>query len=118
MAAEYQDYDYVEAGTVDAKDLPPLDATTRKIMKDEFSTGFVLTVIYFVFIFSIPIMNWFFPETAFSKFWGGMTFSWFVTTIVAMAIAFIIAFIHTTLYEKRLTKLENVQVTNQETKGE
>ena len=44
------DYDYVEAGTIDVRDLPPLDATTNKIMKDEFTTGLGLTIFYFILI--------------------------------------------------------------------
>lgn len=101
-----RDYEYVEAGTVDVKDLPPLDATTNKIMKDEFTTGFSLTVFYFILIFSIPIMNWFAPKLAFKKIFGGMTVTWFVTTVVMMVMAFIIAYVHTALYEKRLKKYE------------
>ncbi|MCL1695557.1 MULTISPECIES: hypothetical protein [unclassified Lysinibacillus] len=100
------DYEYVEAGTIDVKDLPPLDATTNKIMKDEFTTGFSLTVFYFILIFSIPVMNWFAPELAFKKILGGMTVTWFVTTVVMMVMAFIIAYVHTALYEKRLKKYE------------
>ncbi|UZN00352.1 hypothetical protein OL548_11915 [Lysinibacillus sp. MHQ-1] len=45
------DYEYVEAGTIDVKDLPPLDAATNKIMKDEFTTGLGLSVFYFILIF-------------------------------------------------------------------
>lgn len=104
MANEFKEYDYVEAGTIDYSSLPPLDAETERIMKSEFRTGSKLTVFYFIFIFSIPVMNWYFPTFAFSKFWGGMTVSWFVTSIIAMAMAFIIAYIHTTLYEKRIKK--------------
>ncbi|KOP79136.1 hypothetical protein AMS59_08890 [Lysinibacillus sp. FJAT-14745] len=100
------EYEYVEAGTVDVKDLPPLDAITNKIMKDEFTTGFSLTVFYFILIFSIPVMNWFAPELAFKKIFGGMTVTWFVTTVVMMVMAFIIAYVHTALYEKRLKKYE------------
>ncbi|WP_413365376.1 hypothetical protein [Lysinibacillus sp. 3P01SB] len=107
MAGDYRDYDYVEAGTVDVKDLKPLDPQIRGIMKGELSTGLVLTIVYFVFIFSIPIMNWFLPDLAFSKFWGGMTFTWFVTTVVAMIMAVVIAGIHTFLYERRLVKYED-----------
>lgn len=44
------DYEYVEAGTIDIKDLPPLDATTNKIMKDEFYR-FWLNGILFYFNF-------------------------------------------------------------------
>jgi uncharacterized membrane protein (DUF485 family) len=106
MAHEYSEYAYVEAGTIDVSELEPLDPTTEKIMKDEFSTGFKLSLFYYVFIFLIPILNWFASDFAFSRMWGGMTYSWFLTSIVAMAMAFIIAYIHTSLYEKRLEKYD------------
>ncbi len=104
MGADYKDYEYVEAGTIDVKDLPPLDSSTAEIMRGEFRTGSKLTLFYFLFIFSIPVINWYAPSFAFSKFWGGMTVTWFITSIVAMAMAFIIAYIHTSLYERRLHK--------------
>lgn len=107
MASDFQDYEYVEAGKINVKDLPPLDSTTNRIMKDEIITGATLTIFYFIFIFSIPIINWFAPDFAFSQFWGGMTVTWFFTSIVAMAMAFIIAYIHTALYEKRLLKYDS-----------
>ncbi|WP_286885572.1 hypothetical protein [Aneurinibacillus sp. UBA3580] len=107
MANEYTEYDYVAAGTIDVSELPPLDPETNKIMKDEFSTGFKLSLLYYAFIFAIPILNWFAPEFMFSRIWGGMTYSWFLTGIVAMAMAFIIAYIHTALYEKRLQKYQS-----------
>lgn len=106
MASEYTEYDYVAAGTIDVSELPPLDSETDRIMKDEFSTGFKLTLLYYAFIFAIPILNWFAPDFMFSRFWGGMTYSWFFTGIVAMAMAFIIAYVHTALYEKRLQKYQ------------
>ncbi|MGG4487970.1 hypothetical protein [Metabacillus idriensis] len=104
MAAEFKEYDYVEAGTVDVRELEPLDQQTRHLMKSEFSTGSKLTLFYFAFIFAMPILNWFAPEFMFSNFYGGMTYAWFFTGIVAMGMAFIIAYIHTALYEKRLKK--------------
>ncbi|MGN1402673.1 MAG: hypothetical protein ACI4XL_14365 [Bacillus sp. (in: firmicutes)] len=107
MGADYKDYDYVKAGTIDVKDLPPLDSSTSKIMKDEFRTGSKLTIFYFLFIFFIPIINWFAPDFAFAPLWGGMTVTWFITSIVAMAMAFMIAYIHTSLYEKRLQRDDN-----------
>lgn len=102
MAGEYSEYDYVAADTIDVSELEPLDPETRKIMKGEFSTGIKLTLFYYVFILSIPILNWYADGFMFSRMWGGMTYSWFFTSIVAMAMAFIIAYVHTTLYEKRL----------------
>lgn len=106
MASEQNDYEYVEAGKIHIKDLAPLDEETSHIMKQEFKTGSKLTLAYYCFIFAIPILNWFAPEFFFSKFFGGMTYSWFFTSVVAMALAFIIAFIHTSLYEKRLKKYD------------
>ncbi|WP_191556281.1 DUF485 domain-containing protein [Metabacillus idriensis] len=104
MAAEFKEYDYVEAGTVDVREREPLDQQTSHLMKSEFSTGSKLTLFYFAFIFAMPILNWFAPEFMFSNFYGGMTYAWFFTGIVAMGMAFIIAYIHTALYEKRLKK--------------
>ncbi|WP_318502512.1 hypothetical protein [Bacillus sp. T3] len=102
MAGEFTEYDYVEAGKIDVKDLPPLDAETSSIMKNEFGTGIKLTIFYYLFVFTIPVLNWFAPDFMFSRMWGGMSYSWFFTSIVSMAMAFIIAFVHTHLYEKRL----------------
>lgn len=111
MASEFKDdYEYVAAEKIDIKDLPPLDADTNRIMKQEFSTGSKLTIVYYLFIFSIPILNWYAPDFFFSRFFGGMTYSWFFTSIVAMASAFLIAYIHTTLYERRLRKNESQSV--------
>ncbi|MGM0889485.1 MAG: hypothetical protein ACQEW5_21655 [Bacillota bacterium] len=108
MASEFNDdYEYVAAEKVDIKDLAPLDAETSRVMKQEFATGFKLTIFYYIFIFSIPILNWYMPEIFFSKFFGGMTYSWFFTSVIAMALAFIIAYVHTSLYEKRLKKYED-----------
>lgn len=102
MAGEYSEYNYVAADTIDVSELEPLDPETKKIMKGEFRTGIKLTLFYYVFILSIPVLNWFAEGFIFSRMWGGMTYSWFLTSVVAMAMAFIIAFIHTALYEKRL----------------
>lgn len=106
MAAEYQDYDYVEAGTVDFKDLPPLEPEIERNMRGELTTGLILATIYLGFIFTIPVLNWYFPEIAFKPFWGGMSLTWFLTTFVTMAMAFIIALLHTVLYERRLKATE------------
>lgn len=111
MASEFNDdYEYVAAEKIDIKDLPPLDSDTNRIMKQEFSTGSKLTIIYYLFIFAIPILNWYAPDFFFSRFLGGMTYSWFFTSVIAMASAFIIAFIHTSLYEKRLKSNDNKDV--------
>lgn len=107
MAGEYSEYDYVAAETIDVSELKPLDPETSKIMKGEFSTGIKFTIFYYIFILAIPVLNWFFDGFMFSRMWGGMTYSWFLTGIVAFAMAFIIAYAHTALYEKRLKKYQN-----------
>lgn len=89
-------------GTVDVKELGLLDKETNYIMKSEFRTGLVLSILYLAFVFFIPIINWHFPEIAFYLLFGGMSLSWFLTSLVAMAMAFFIAYIHTKLYERRL----------------
>lgn len=86
--------------TIDIKNLPKLDKKTRKSIRTELSTGLSLSIVYFIFIFSVPALNWFKPDWAFAKMFGGMSYSWFLTTIVAMAMAFIIAYLHTKLYER------------------
>lgn len=86
--------------TMDIKDVPKLDEQTKNSVKTELSTAVSLSIIYFSFIFAVPAINWFKPDWAFSKMFGGMSYSWFLTTIVAMAMAFIIAYLHTKLYER------------------
>lgn len=88
--------------TIDVRLLTKLDKETSQIMKSEYRTGITLTVIYFSFVLFIPLMNWYNSGWAFSNMWGGMSYSWFLTAIVAMAMAFIIAWVHTWLYERRL----------------
>lgn len=89
-----------ECETIDIKKLPQMDDKTKISIRTELSTGLSLAIIYFIFIFSVPAINWFKPEWAFAKMFGGMSYSWFLTTIVAMAMAFIVAYLHTKLYER------------------
>ena len=85
-----------------------MDEETRYIVKSEFRTGLSLTIIYFLFVLSVPVMNWFKPDWAFARCLGGMSASWFLTTIFAMVMAFIIAFVHTKLYERWEKKVETI----------
>lgn len=112
MAAEFKEYEYVEAGKIDISQLPPLDPETEHTMKTEFGTGFKLTIFYFAFIMSIPVLNWYATDFFFSPFWGGMTFSWFTTTIIGFTMAFVIAYIHIYLYEKRLREYQETEKSN------
>ncbi|MED4203116.1 hypothetical protein [Neobacillus mesonae] len=105
MEKEYELTDQSH-GTIDVAELSPLDSDTSAIMKSEFRTGIKLSSFYYVFIFFIPVINWFFKDFAFFKFWGGMSVTWFLTTIAGMGMAFLIAYIHTKRYEKRLAQYE------------
>lgn len=92
--------------TIDIKELQKLDRETRYIVKSEFRTGLSLTIIYFLFVISVPVMNWYKPDWAFAKLFGGMSASWFLTSIVAMVMAFVIAYVHTKLYERWEKKVQ------------
>ena len=92
--------------TIDIKKLQKLDEGTRYIIRSEFRTGLSLTIIYFLFVLSVPVMNWFKTDWAFAKVFGGMSTSWFLTSIVAMVMAFIIAYVHTKLYERWEKKVQ------------
>ncbi|PAE29283.1 hypothetical protein CHI07_10030 [Paenibacillus sp. 7884-2] len=92
--------------TVDIKKLQNLDRETKYIVSSEFRTGLSLTIIYFIFIISVPVMNWYKPDWAFTKLVGGMSASWFLTSIIAMVMAFVIAYVHTRLYERWEKKVQ------------
>ncbi|MEW9672906.1 hypothetical protein [Ammoniphilus sp. 3BR4] len=102
MAAEYKEMEYIESGKMDVSQLKALDPETSRIMKSEFSASLKLGLVYFLFIFSIPVLNWFAKDFMMGQIWGGMTISWFLTAIVGLALAVVIAVIHIYLYEKRL----------------
>lgn len=97
--------------TIDRRRLEKLDPETSSMVRSEFLTGFSLAFVYLAFVFFIPIVNWYNPEWAFSKMWGGMTYSWFLTAIVAMVMAFVIAYVHTKLYERWERKAHKVKTT-------
>lgn len=113
MTKEYEMTDR-SLGTMDVDSLPPLDKETRHIMKSELQTGIGLSTIYYAFIFFIPIINWYLKDFAFSQFWGGMSVTWFLTTVVGMVMAFLIAYIHTKRYEKRLSLYDASSKTSEE----
>jgi|GEM_PF-367327 len=114
MAGEYKEMDYVEAGKIHISQLERLDSETAQTMKGDFATASKLSAFYFLFIFSIPVLNWFAPDFMFSRFWGGMTFSWFMTAVIGMAMAFILAFIYVYVYEKRLQNDNHLHSLNNE----
>lgn len=91
-------------GTIDYKDLPPLDAETSANMNEEVKISVVLAVIYFAFLLTVTIMNWTSPEIMKTVLWGGMTVTWFATSILAMFMATLIAWLHVLYYQSRVSK--------------
>ena len=91
-------------GTIDYKDLPPLDAETSANMNEEVKFSVVLAVIYFAFLLTVTIMNWTSPEIMKTVLWGGMTVTWFATSIFAMLMATFIAWLHVLHYQNRVSK--------------
>lgn len=93
--------DNAGAAKVNYKDLPPLEPGVNEVMKTEFGISFWLSVIYFIFILGVPILNWTAPDLMKTKIWGGMSLTWFLTSIVAMVLAFVIAWLHVNIYQKK-----------------
>ena len=91
-------------GTVEYKDLPPLDAETSANMSEEVKISVLLAVIYFAFLLTVTIMNWTSPEIMKTVLWGGMTVTWFATSIGAMFMATLIAWLHVLYYQSRVAK--------------
>ena len=94
-----------KVGTIDYKDLPPLDAETAKNMSEELRISVVLSSIYYVFVFTVTILNFTAPDFMKTKLWGGMTVTWFATSLVSLAVASLVAWVHVFYYQKRV--LEN-----------
>ncbi|MGC5324757.1 hypothetical protein [Brevibacillus sp. SYSU BS000544] len=117
MAGEFTEYGYIAADKVDIDQLKPLDQETGKTMKEELGNGLKLTLIYFTFIFAMPVLNWFAGDFMFSRMWGGMTYAWFFTGILAMLMAFVIACINIFSYEKRLQRNDSANNSKIETEG-
>jgi hypothetical protein len=94
-------------GTINYKDLPPLDAETSANMSEEVKVSVVLAVIYYVFLLSVTVLNWTSPEFMKTILWGGMTVTWFATSILAMFMATFIAWLHVLHYQSRVAKNTN-----------
>lgn len=94
-----------KVGTINYKDLPPLDAETAKNMSEELRISVVLSVLYYAFLLAVTIMNFTAPDFMKTKLWGGMTVTWFATSLVSLAVAALVAWVHVIYYQKRV--LEN-----------
>jgi hypothetical protein len=91
-------------GTIDYKALPPLDAETSANMSEEVKVSVLLAVIYYLFLLGVTILNWTSPELMKTVLWGGMTVTWFATSIAAMFMATFIAWLHVLHYQSRVSK--------------
>ncbi|AVX31051.1 MULTISPECIES: hypothetical protein [unclassified Carboxydocella] len=86
---------------VNVNNLPPLDVEVKNVMKSEFNLAFWLSVIYFIFLFAVPVLNWTAPALMKTRIWGGMSLTWFLTSIFAMILAFLIAAVHVYFYQNK-----------------
>jgi len=99
-------------GTIPVEQLAPLNEETRITMRDEFKISFILAVLYFLFLFAVPVLNWKAPGLMKSTLWGGMSLTWFLTGIVAMFVAFAVAALHVYFYQKRFLHTSSEQRTD------
>ena len=90
-----------ETKTIAFKDLPPLDSVTAAAMKEEVNLSLVLSVIYYIFLLTVTILNWTSKDLMKTILWGGMSLTWFATSIFAMFMATFMAGLHVYFYQKR-----------------
>ncbi|MFZ5642156.1 MAG: hypothetical protein ACOY46_01040 [Bacillota bacterium] len=100
---------------INYKDLPPLDKNTTHRISKELNICLKLFVVYMIYMFAVPILNFTAPEFMKMRVWGGMSLTWFLTAIGAMIMAFAIAAIHVYFYTKDFYIDESVA--NKQSKG-
>ena len=91
-----------KVGTIDYKDLPPLDAETAATMSEELKISVILTIIYYAFLLGVTVLNYTSPGLMKTVLWGGMTVTWFATSVVSLFMASFIAWLHVFYYQKRV----------------
>jgi uncharacterized membrane protein (DUF485 family) len=96
-----------DVGTIDYKDLEPLEEKTARAMSEELNISLILSAVYFAFLLGVTILNYAAPGLMKTALWGGMTVTWFATAIGAMVMASLIAWLHVRHYQKRLS--QNIQ---------
>lgn len=89
--------------TVDYKDLKPLGEDVRRVMSEELKISLGLAIVYFIFLLGVPILTFTAPDLMKTRVWGGMSLTWFATSILAMIFAAVIAWIHVYMYQKRFS---------------
>lgn len=93
-----------KVGTINYSDLPALDPETSANMKTELSISLILSIVYYVFILGVTILNWTSPGLMKTILWGGMSLTWFLTSIMAMIMAAFVAWLHLYFYQQRVAK--------------
>ncbi|MFH0728999.1 MAG: hypothetical protein V2B19_22005 [Pseudomonadota bacterium] len=91
-------------GTIDYNKLPPLDSATARAMSRELKISLLLSAIYFSFLLGVTILNYAAPGVMKAVLWGGMTMTWFATSLMAMFMASFIAWLHVRYYQRRLAE--------------
>ena len=91
-----------KVGTINYKDLPPLDAETAATMSEELKISVILTIIYYAFLLGVTVLNYTSPGLMKTVLWGGMTVTWFATSVVSLFMAAFIAWLHVFYYQKRV----------------
>jgi uncharacterized membrane protein (DUF485 family) len=92
------------AGKIRYADLPPLEESTSERMRRELGMSLILAVLYFIFIFGVPILNWTAPGFMKTRIFGGMPVTWFLTAIMALFLAWFFAFVHAWWYTAAILK--------------
>lgn len=88
------------SGKINYNDLPPLDASITNRMSKEIKVCLWLFVVYAFYLFMVPILNFTAPDFMKIRVWGGMSLTWFLTSMGAMVMAFVIAAVHVYFYTK------------------
>lgn len=93
-----------KVGTINYKELPPLDEHTLDIMGEELKVSVSLTVVYYLFLITVTILNWTAPDFMKTILWGGMTVTWFATSLISLFMAAFIAFLHVWYYQRKMAQ--------------
>ena len=101
-----------DPGKLRYADLPPLEKAASERIRRELGMSLILAVLYFIFIFGGPILNWTAPGFMKARIFGGMPVTWFLTAIMALFLAFFFAFVHAWWYTAVILKQDAA-----ETKG-
>lgn len=86
--------------TIHINDLPPLDKKISHRMSKEMTIILWLIGVYLVYLLAVPVLTFLAPGLMKIRISGGMSLTWFLTSIGAMIMAFVIAVVHVFFYTK------------------